>query len=401
MLRASMLRTELLLCGPLLVAAATLEVSGSTATVAFQEQTSNDVVSEIVSTPGTPLAVKVANSTGSEPQPVLTIETTGAITCSANVLTNDLLVNGVSFSSLLARVAALEAMIPPPSPPATPPAPPPLVPSPPPTVLALHNGAYRYSDGTHASSCAAYASPPTGYPAATSTAGATAAYHVGPPGSPYATACLFNVESVAAWTLVWRTGSYESVRAPNYYSGAVTDAEFRWAGSAWTTGRGSPDGTSSFVSKAWTEFLNPTKLLFTDVASGYARVQWKVDGLTSCVANTATATLSQASGQCAAGGTLGPLTPYSWMASPSVTLKLNSAWTVANCQVNSRVAWDVDAWDYRGGSTGYDSAVLNGVGYDYKTANNYGTGCDCPYSSYCGGELANVGDEHSMAMWVA
>ena len=299
----------------------------------------------------------------------------------------------------------------PPPPPPPPPSPPPALP--PASALERRpGGGWRYDNGGHALSCAEYLA--SGFlPTELSNGGESGAvFDIGPPGDPYETICLFHAASQDVWTMVWRSGPSEEV--DNYQSTHVVDHEFLYNRSAWTHGRGSAQGISSFVSRAWNTYANPTKLMFGQTwGSGWNvsadvwcnnptfRVQWLVTNLSSCMPTTPGATLADASGLCATADGVSPtdgirpLRGSSNNAGQAMQLYLNTARQVAECSIDTRVSWDTHLWDNG------DSGQVKGVGYDYQAAMGGSTSCTCPAQNKCGEELTASANLFGYAMFVA
>lgn len=110
--------------------------TGGDGAVVFKDE-QNKYISSIEQPDSGGISVKVAVNAGGAGQTAVAIANDGNVACSGTItVESDVVVNGVSFNDLVARIATLEARIPPPAPPALPPdspPPPPALPPPPPS----------------------------------------------------------------------------------------------------------------------------------------------------------------------------------------------------------------------------------------------------------------------------
>ena len=167
--------------------AATVEVGaggGDDPKVTFHETTHSNVRAELESTAAVPLSLKVAASSGTTPTAAISIAPSGQVSVSTLSASTDVVVNGVSFNALEARVRGLENT----------------------TVYGSCEDAYIKGETT-----SSFRTTVAGYtPTSNDNAG-----HTSPPGALYTlangvtTQCIF--ENGHGWTLVYKLSRASSM----------------------------------------------------------------------------------------------------------------------------------------------------------------------------------------------
>lgn len=152
-------------------------------------------------------------------------------------------------------------------------------------------------------------------------------------------------------------------------------------GSAWTSGNGRgavSDSEQNYVSAAWNHVRGVREMRLVDHRDASHRHTYDV---TACVG---AGTLSTASGRCDANpGWLVDSCGGEARCGPG--LYLNQPTLTATCPLRARVYFGTAIWDNG------DSEAMIGFGYNYAAGNQGSSSCSCPYSTYCGENLASTG----------
>lgn len=183
------------------------------------------------------------------------------------------------------------------------------------------------------------------------------------------------------WMLVARQAPHSAVDV--YFE----DFEFHYGGSAWVSGEGRgavSDPGASHVSAAWNHVAGAKEARFkTPDNTG-------IMDISSCVGS---GTLADASGSC--GALPAYIITACGGASRCSDLYFNQRSLTAVCDIESRIYLGTAIWDNG------DSEVVIGLGYNYMVGNQHSASCQCPYSNYCGANLANGGTfPDGLEVWV-